>query len=238
MGACASRRHGKRQHARPRRDRGCRRHSLAQRRGRHGPKLSGPKLSGVARARPPRRRYQAEIAFNGAELARRCLDRVGRQRLYQALAAAAQRRDADVMDALLMQVITHHHYSTQRHPAVFLGHVSSGNALLQATRPVFLLVFDCSRMYGSEPRVLGSLIPFPPTCASQTDVTHTHTHTHTHARVRKHAHMHAHRHTQTYTLTHTHTHDSNTYTYTHTLRSLQPSPSARWARRWTEWSRT
>ena len=44
------------------------------------------------------------MAFDGGELARRCLDRVGRQRLFNALAAAADRRDAAHMDALLMQV--------------------------------------------------------------------------------------------------------------------------------------
>jgi hypothetical protein len=51
---------------------------------------------------PPR--FQAEVAFDGGELARRCLDRVGRQRLFNALAAAADKRDAGHMDALLMQV--------------------------------------------------------------------------------------------------------------------------------------
>jgi len=55
--------------------------------------------------RPTRHhRFQADVAFDGAELARRCLDRVGRQRLFQALAAASSRRDAAHMDALLMQV--------------------------------------------------------------------------------------------------------------------------------------
>lgn len=51
-------------------------------------------------------RFQADVAFDGAELARRCLDRVGRQRLFQALAAASARRDAAYMDALLMQFAT------------------------------------------------------------------------------------------------------------------------------------
>ncbi|GBF91560.1 hypothetical protein Rsub_04300 [Raphidocelis subcapitata] len=51
-------------------------------------------------------RFQADVAFDGAELARRCLDRVGRQRLFRALAAAAARRDAAYMDALLMQFAT------------------------------------------------------------------------------------------------------------------------------------
>ncbi|KAI8475751.1 MAG: hypothetical protein J3K34DRAFT_29476 [Monoraphidium minutum] len=51
-------------------------------------------------------RFQAELAFDGAELARRCLDRVGRTALYQGLEAAAARRDAAHMEALLMQFAT------------------------------------------------------------------------------------------------------------------------------------
>lgn len=51
-------------------------------------------------------RFQADVAFDGAELARRCLDRVGRRRLFAALAAAAARRDPRQMDALLMQFAT------------------------------------------------------------------------------------------------------------------------------------
>jgi hypothetical protein len=46
-------------------------------------------------------RFYGEIAFDGGEMARRCLDRVGRRRLFGALAAAAAARDAARMDALM-----------------------------------------------------------------------------------------------------------------------------------------
>jgi zinc transporter 9 len=46
-------------------------------------------------------RFYGEIAFDGGEMARRCLDRVGRRRLFGALAAAAAARDAGRMDALM-----------------------------------------------------------------------------------------------------------------------------------------
>jgi zinc transporter 9 len=46
-------------------------------------------------------RFYGEIAFDGGEMARRCLDRVGRRRLFGALAAAAAARDATRMDALM-----------------------------------------------------------------------------------------------------------------------------------------
>ena len=48
-------------------------------------------------------RFQADIAFDGEELARRCLDRCGRVRLFRALDAAVRRHDPHALDALLMQ---------------------------------------------------------------------------------------------------------------------------------------
>jgi hypothetical protein len=53
--------------------------------------------------RPPAYRFQADIAFDGEELARRCLDRCGRVRLFKALDAAVKRHDPHALDALLMQ---------------------------------------------------------------------------------------------------------------------------------------
>ena len=46
-------------------------------------------------------RFSGDLAFDGGEVARRCLDRVGRRRLFGALAAAAAARDAGRMDALV-----------------------------------------------------------------------------------------------------------------------------------------
>ncbi|KAF8060568.1 MTPC4 [Scenedesmus sp. PABB004] len=48
-------------------------------------------------------RFQADIAFDGEELARRALDRCGRTRLFKALDAAVRRHDPHALDALLMQ---------------------------------------------------------------------------------------------------------------------------------------
>eukprot|EP00879_Flechtneria_rotunda_P010205 GHRR01010669.1.p1 GENE.GHRR01010669.1~~GHRR01010669.1.p1 ORF type:complete len:452 (+),score=105.37 GHRR01010669.1:243-1598(+) len=48
-------------------------------------------------------RFQADIAFDGEELARRALDRCGRVRLFKALDAAVRRHDPHALDALLMQ---------------------------------------------------------------------------------------------------------------------------------------
>lgn len=48
-------------------------------------------------------RFQADIAFDGEELARRALDRCGRTRLFKALDAAVTRHDPHALDALLMQ---------------------------------------------------------------------------------------------------------------------------------------
>lgn len=46
-------------------------------------------------------RFYSELSFDGGEMARRCLDRVGRRRLFGALAAAAAARDAARMDAIM-----------------------------------------------------------------------------------------------------------------------------------------
>jgi hypothetical protein len=51
----------------------------------------------------PNDRFQADIAFDGEELARRALDRCGRTRLFKALDAAVRRHDPHALDALLMQ---------------------------------------------------------------------------------------------------------------------------------------
>eukprot|EP00878_Enallax_costatus_P006653 GHUV01006972.1.p1 GENE.GHUV01006972.1~~GHUV01006972.1.p1 ORF type:complete len:642 (+),score=226.36 GHUV01006972.1:1431-3356(+) len=48
-------------------------------------------------------RFQADIAFDGEELARRALDRCGRTRLFKALDTAVRRHDPHALDALLMQ---------------------------------------------------------------------------------------------------------------------------------------
>lgn len=48
-------------------------------------------------------RFQADIAFDGEELARRCLDRCGRARLFKALDAGIAKHDPRAIEALLMQ---------------------------------------------------------------------------------------------------------------------------------------